>query len=192
MSKVRNLTEITVLEGTDLFYAVDYSAGTDGGRKITLTNLKTSLGLDAFSRNWLQYSNGTLQTNATTTYTDLSVSNALTSVPGTKLTKSTSTQFRADFAGYVKVSYRVYGYTDTNDRSMVVRIAKNGTGQAHTVGQIYGKNVTERTSTASGSFIFDCAVNDYFTLQFASAEGGVTSTVPAVGAVMLVETYLVS
>lgn len=42
MSKVRNLTETTTLDDNDLLYAVDVSAGTNGGRKITKANLKES------------------------------------------------------------------------------------------------------------------------------------------------------
>ena len=47
MSKVRDLPEITSLEDNDLVYAVDSSAGTNGGRKITKANLKESVKQDA-------------------------------------------------------------------------------------------------------------------------------------------------
>lgn len=47
MSKVRDLPEITTLEDNDLFYAVDSSAGVNGGAKITKVNLKESVSLSA-------------------------------------------------------------------------------------------------------------------------------------------------
>lgn len=43
MSKVRDLPEVTSLEDSDLLYAVDSSEGTNGGRKITKSNLKQSV-----------------------------------------------------------------------------------------------------------------------------------------------------
>lgn len=43
MSKIRNLPETTTLDDNDLLYAVDESVGTNGGRKIKKSNLKTSI-----------------------------------------------------------------------------------------------------------------------------------------------------
>ena len=43
MSKVRDLPEITSLDNDDLVYAVDISAGVNGGRKIRKDNLKKSI-----------------------------------------------------------------------------------------------------------------------------------------------------
>lgn len=43
MSRVRDLTEITSLDDADLFYTVDFSAGPNGGRKITKANLRGTL-----------------------------------------------------------------------------------------------------------------------------------------------------
>lgn len=191
MSKVRNLTEITVLDSSDLLYAVDYSEGTNGGRRITLGNLKTSLGIDILKRGFIQYSNASLQTNSTTTYTDLTASTNQSSYPNSLFTKTSSTQFRCDFNGYVRMSYKVNGYVDTNDRGLGIRISKNGTSQSHTVGQIWGKNQEQRSGSCSGSFIFQCAVNDYFTVQYAALEGGVTVTVPINGLSVILESYLV-
>lgn len=45
MSKLRNLPQITSLDDADLLYAVDVSAGPNGGRKITKLDLKTSVAL---------------------------------------------------------------------------------------------------------------------------------------------------
>ena len=47
MSKVRNLPEITSLDDSDLLYTVDSSEGSNGGRKITKANLKTSVAQSA-------------------------------------------------------------------------------------------------------------------------------------------------
>jgi hypothetical protein len=192
MSKVRNLTEITSIEDADLFYVVDYSAGTNGGRRITLANIKLSAGIGALKRGFLQYSNASLQTIGSTTYTDVSLSTSIDSFPNSLFTKLSATQFRCDYAGYVKISYRANAYPDTNDRGTGFRLAKNGTGQSHTIGEIWGKNVDTRSGMASGTYIFACAVNDYFTLQFASLESGVTSTLQSGEATVLVESYLVN
>ena len=43
MSKIRDLPQITSLDNDDLLYAVDFSAGPNGGRKITKEDLKTSV-----------------------------------------------------------------------------------------------------------------------------------------------------
>lgn len=43
MSKVRDLPQTTTLADDDLLYAVDFSAGPNGGRKITKADLKTSV-----------------------------------------------------------------------------------------------------------------------------------------------------
>ncbi len=45
MSKVRNLPELTVLEQDDLMYAVDESAGPNGGRKVQISTIKTAVEL---------------------------------------------------------------------------------------------------------------------------------------------------
>lgn len=152
-----------------------------------VTSLTTTL--DHLVRGWLQYTNSSLQTNSTTTYATLTLDTDQSSFANSLLTKTSSTSFRTDFAGYVRVTYFANGYTDTNDRSVGVRIAKNGTGIAYTVGQLYGKNVQQRSSSASGSTIVSCAVNDVFTFEFASLEATVVSTIPASGVVGIVEAY---
>lgn len=47
MSRVRDLPEATTLDDADLFYAVDFSEGPNGGRKITKVNLKETVSLSA-------------------------------------------------------------------------------------------------------------------------------------------------
>jgi hypothetical protein len=191
MSKVRNLTEITALADQDLFYVVDFSEA-NGGRKITLENLKETMGLSLLDRKFLQYYNAASQTNNTTTFTDVSLPTNAFSLPGDKFTKASATQFQCDFTGYVKIAFKAHATTDVNDRSGVFRIAKNGTGFNYTRSYCYGKNVIDRTSTASGCFIFQCVPGDYFTLQFASAEGAVVTTLPTESAIFSIESFVVS
>jgi hypothetical protein len=191
MSKVRNLTEITTLSDTDLFYAVDFSEA-NGGRKITLANLKTNIGLNSFKRGFLQYSNGSTATNTTTTYADIDMTTDHGSFINSLFTKTSSTQFRCDYAGYVRLSYKVNAFPNTNDRGVGVRITKNGTAQTFTTSESWGKADTLRSGSSSGTFIFACSINDYFTLQFANLEAAVTATISSGDAVLLVESYLVN
>ena len=132
---------------------------------------KTKLDHSIFG--FISYSNtsnlSTTQNN--TGYTAVTIDTDNGSFANSLLTKSSATEIRTDFAGYVRISFKaMIQNSSTNDKPARIIILKNGTAVAHTQNRCMGKTNAERYSGSAGSFILACAVNDVFSLGYSNAE----------------------
>lgn len=160
--------------GTDLVATeIDAAIRENDGRITTISSQ-----LDNFKDSFLQYTNDAVATNATTTYAAIALNGNQSSSPQAEFDKSSSTDFKTLFNGVIEISFKVNGYTDTNDRGLGVRINQNGSAITWTLSQVWGKNLIERSGTASGHFLLPCSTNDIFQLRFAALEAGPIVTIP--------------
>ena len=138
---------------------------------------------------WLSYYNNATQDSTTvegTTLTKASFNTDLGSNNSNSLfTKVNATDFRTDFNGYVEISVSVSGANiNTNDRSIVIELQKNGTAITGTRRYITTKNVLARANTAAIKIPVSCATNDVWSLGFgvSTEASGDTARLSANGA----------
>jgi len=146
--------------------------------------------LDHWVFGFMQYYNSATNTTtvANTTYAAVSIDTDLSSFANSLFTKASATEIRTDFAGYVRVSYKVAAQnTSANDRPFRAVVVKNGTLIAQTSARNDTKTNTDRYGSVAGSFILPCAVNDLFVLGFGNAEATDSISIYANGAVFTVE-----
>lgn len=148
--------------------------------------------LDAMVFGFLSYTNSANQTTTqnNTAFTAIIIDSDTGSFANSLLTKTSTTQVRADFTGYLRVSYRVeVQNTSTNDRSVRVTALKNGTAVPSTQTRTIGKTNADRYGSVAGSFLLPCTTNDLFTIGYSNAEATVTDslTIFAGGATINVE-----
>lgn len=136
--------------------------------------------LDAMVFGFLSYTNSGAQNTSqnNTAYTAITLDTDTGSFANGLLTKSSATQFRTDFNGYIRISVKVLAQnTSANDVSWRAAISKNGNPIPHTEIRANGKTNTDRYGSAAGTFMIQCAVNDLFTLGYSNAETTTTNTI---------------
>jgi hypothetical protein len=136
--------------------------------------------LDAMVFGFLSYTNSGSQstTQNNTAYTAITLDTDTGSFANSLLTKSSATQFRTDFNGYIRISVKILAQnTSSNDVAWRAAISKNGTPMAHTEMRANGKTNADRYSSVAGTFMVQCAVNDLFTVGFSNAEAATTNTI---------------
>ncbi len=139
--------------------------------------------LDTLVFGYLSYTNVGAQstTQNNTAFTAVIFDSDTGSFANSLLTKSSSTQFRTDFNGYIRVSYKLRAQdTSSNDTGWRTSVLKNGTEILHTRVNTVGKTNAERHNSSSGSFTLACATNDLFTIGFGNAEAATTDTITIV------------
>lgn len=139
---------------------------------------------------FLQYSNSaTFNMNVSagiSTVIPLDTDNA--SNANGKFTKISTTQFRADFNGHVKVSYGAAAYSPSNDRGWLIGINKNGTDLGYTQKNGSSLAFNWRINYSSGVAVIACATNDIFELRLEGIEN-IAYTIDPGDASMLIEVY---
>ncbi len=136
--------------------------------------------LDTLVFGFLSYTNNGTQstTQNNTALTAIVLDTDTGSFANSLLTKTTTTTFRTDFNGYIRVSYKIRAQdTSANDVAWRVSVLKGGTEILHTRSNANGKTTAERHNTPSGSFLLPCANGDLFTIGFSNAEAATTDTV---------------
>jgi len=156
-----------------------------------------SSGSGDYYPNFLQYTNINNQTTTSTTGQILGFLTNQNSVPGTLLTQVSTTDYRTDYNGYVKISYYMNAYNTNNDRGVSVFINKNGSKIVWTekIGVTAGGTLSGgrgRNSSVAGCFILTCAVNDIFTFSFRRNEGSGTATLESGDGVVKLEVFSVN
>lgn len=146
--------------------------------------------LDRIRSGFLQYQNASSTTNNTTTFSDITLDTDLGSFTNGFFTKSSATEFRADFTGRIKIHYSVSISEAGNNRGSFVRVVKNGTLVTGTLRSNAGSSATSY-ATCSHTQIIEATSGDLFKLQFASSAAGQLSSIAANGASLLVEIYTV-
>jgi hypothetical protein len=191
-----NLKQSIIPEASSVPYNNEDSNLTSNNVKTAIDEVdqkatKSKNDLISLQKGFLQYSNAVQQSTGSI-FSTLNLSTDLNSVPNSLFTKSSASNFTTNFEGYVKISYKVDAFPDSNDRGVLIRVNKNSSAVPSSLSRLWGKSQIERSGTGTCSIILPCSINDVFSLQFASAESGHNSTVPASSAIFLIETYLVS
>lgn len=135
--------------------------------------------INARPANWIQYRNSAVQTTTqnNTSLTAITVDTDTDSVLGSSFTKFSATELQTNFAGYVRVTFKVGAQnTSSNNRSARVGIIKNGTILTYTYALCIGQTNANRYDTANGSFIIPCANGDKFQVGMSNAEA-ITDTI---------------
>lgn len=138
---------------------------------------------------WLQYNHSVQQTTGGTLLLNFNTDTG--SFANGRFTKLSATQFRADFNGFIKISYAVSGWPSQADRGSRVRIVKNTVAIPTTGTQMSSSNSTDRQASCAGSFVVSCVNGDIFELELFSIEGS-TITVEPNRCHFLIETELVN
>lgn len=137
--------------------------------------------LDKLVFGFLNYSNSGTQSTTlapASGYTNITLDTDNGSLANSLLTKTSPTQFRTDFTGYIEISYKIeMQNVSANDKAARAVILKNGTALDYTRTRSIGKNNTDRYNSAAGTFKISCTTNDVFTFGFSNAEAGTTDTI---------------
>lgn len=132
--------------------------------------------LDVSARAWMQYSNSTLFTfNNAAFVAATQLDTDQSSFLGGYFDKPNATDFRTLYAGHVKVTSNMVGFSNTNNRGWSIALFKNGTQIGYLLGFAISQNTTQRQSQTFFSGVVTCAVNDVFTIRYVSPEGLTTS-----------------
>lgn len=134
--------------------------------------------LDALVFGFLSYSNSANQTTTqtNTAFTAVTLDTDTGSFANSLLTKTSATQFRTDFNGYIRITIKVLAQNvSTNDQSWRAAVLKNASVIPHTEIRSTGKTNKNRYGSAAGSFLIPCATNDLFTLGYSNAEAATNS-----------------
>jgi len=166
-----------------------HGAQTDGTLHETATPSKAGFlstsdktKLDHVVYGFLAYANASTQTTTqnNTAYTTITLDSDKDSFSNGLLTKSSATQFRTDFTGYVQISIKILAQnTSTNDRPSRFSVLKNGTSLKRTELRASSKTNLDRYTSCSGTWSIPCSDGDLFTLGFSNAEA-VTDTIQVV------------
>lgn len=143
--------------------------------------------VDRLQTAFLQYTNNTQYTRTTATFTDVILDTDLSSFANSMLTKLSTTEFRTDFAGRIRVHYSVNGAAAGNNRGYKAQVVKNGTLVTNTHRHAASSSTVSQ-SQIGHTQIIECAVNDVFKLQTASEDAN-TTTFAANESSLLVEVY---
>ena len=144
--------------------------------------------IDQVIRGVIQGSNSAEQVYSTASWVSIPLDTDRSSYPNSLLTKVSTTDFRADYAGAVEISFKVQAWPTDNDRGYAVAVFKNGIILPHSYTQGNGKNVPQRANTVSMTLVDNCNANDVYTLRLNSIEAS-SITVPADYAFMSVRAY---
>lgn len=136
--------------------------------------------LNAMVFGFLAYTNtanqSTTQSNAA--YTAITLDSDLSSFPNSLLTKTSATQFRTDFVGYIRVSFKIRAQDISgNDVAWRAALLSGGTVIPHTEIRGNGKTNADRYNTPSGSFLIPCTNGEIFSFGFSNAEAATTDTI---------------
>lgn len=134
---------------------------------------------DARVFGFLSYTHGSSQstTQTNTGYAAMSFDTDTGSFANSLLTKTSATEIRTDFTGYIRVSAKILAQnTSANDRPLRAIIRKNGTAIDWTEMRALGKTNTDRFTSCAGTFLIACATNDLFSVGYSNAEA-VTDTI---------------
>ena len=148
------------------------------------------LKLDRLNIGHLSYSNSALQ--VISAITPINFQTDRESFANGLFTKVNATDFRADFAGQVEVSYKCKVEINNNDRGSEFRIQRNAVDLVWTESIANGKALLpDRANTGSGTFVLNCAVNDVFRLR-ANVPSGDNLNVNIDAAYMSVKVYRIT
>lgn len=173
--------------GGSLHAAVVPSVLDVGGSNGFMTSIDKEK-LDEWDAGYLQYSSSVLYSSNSVIFQSLSMGTNESSFPNGYFTKVNATDFRVNFSGIVRVTYRVLGYTSANDRAFDVEVFLNNSPITRSRTRSWSKNVPERTGTASCETKIVVSPNDILQLRVASVEGDIVS-VQVGNATMSVEVY---
>ncbi len=136
--------------------------------------------LNAMVFGFLAYTNTANQstTQNNTAYTAITLDSDLSSFPNSLLTKTSATQFRTDFVGYIRVSFKIRAQDISgNDVAWRAAVLSGGAVIPHTEIRGNGKTNADRYNTPSGSFLIPCTNGELFTFGFSNAEAATTDTI---------------
>lgn len=169
VSDFANEVRSTVLSGISF---VNYSAVVATDSVLTaIGKLQAQINKMEFS--FAQYTNSANQTTNVSpgSFTALSIDINQDSVLGTSFTKVNATDIRAEFSGYLRVSYAVEAHNlSGNDRPFRCVIVKNGAAIPWTSKRNGSKINVNRYGSVSGTFMVRCEPNDIFQLGYGNAE----------------------
>lgn len=139
----------------------------------------------------LSYSNNALQSIAANGTANINFQTDRDSFPNGLLTKVNNTDFRADFNGYVQISFKVVYYTNNNDKIIRFRIVKNGTGLDYAGVRGQGRGAATELRTLSATIMFAVATNDVFRLEGTDLDNSGIN-IPIDGATFSIRTCIIS
>lgn len=127
--------------------------------------------LNKIGQGFIQYVNSGVLSTSSLTFVAMSMDQDVDSDLNSLFTKTSATNFRTDFAGYVKVNFHATAYSDTNDRGGEFQLYRNASPVNGAKGKYTAKNVPDRPGLVAFEIKTPCAVNDIFTIQYRSTEG---------------------
>lgn len=143
--------------------------------------------LDRLATSFLQYNNNAQYVRTGTTFTDTVLDTDLSSFANGLMTKLSTTEFRTDFAGRVRIHYSLNGAAAGNNRGFKAQMVKNGTLIPNTLRHSASSSAISQAQIGHTQIV-ECAVNDVFKLQTASEDAN-TVTFGAGETSVLIDVY---
>ena len=169
----------------------------DNGNPHNVTKNQVGLGNvinESNQKGFLQYQNNNTQNaDVGSGWTTLAFQVNRDSFPNSLFTKTSNTNFRVDFAGYVKFNLSLVVDTASNDRGFDARVLKNGTAlpQATYLGLTADKSDNDRQAQLGASVFAECSNGDIFTIQLQAAEDSQVRILTG-GAVFSIEVFRIN